>query len=250
MGARVTLSFAVEEPPRRWRMEEEDVPETPLHDAVIRLLMLILQRWAETSERSALVARNLGCRWDPEDARVGIDPDVALIEPAPPEADALTTLRVWREDHAPPRIAIEVVSHQNPRKDYLDAPLRCARLGVEELWVFDPTLAGPEDTGGPHRLQVWRQQANGEGPHMSRVYAGDGPARSNVLEAWLILTDDRRRLRIADDETGERWWPTGEEAERAAREQERAAREQERERASRLEAKLRSLGVDPDDVTS
>src|SRR5690606_27233830 len=76
--ARVALRFEVEEPPGQWLMEEESVPETPLHDAIIELLMLVLKHWARTEARRALVTSNLGCRWEPDDARVGVDPDVVL----------------------------------------------------------------------------------------------------------------------------------------------------------------------------
>ena len=73
------MSFDLAEAPSSWRLEEDDVPETPLHDAIIELLMLVLKHWAEREGRSALVCSNLGCRWDPSDARVGTDPDVVLL---------------------------------------------------------------------------------------------------------------------------------------------------------------------------
>ena len=261
----VELSFAVEEPRHRWLLEERDVPETPLHDAVIDLLKLVLRRWVDAHGRSALVARNLGCRWDPEDARVGTDPDLVLVEPHPPEGEALRTLRVWEGGHPPPRIAVEVVSETEPEKDYVEAPLRCARLGARELWVFDPTLAGPDETGGPFSLQIWRLDRSGERARMDRVYAGPGPGFSEELGAWLVVTDRGARLRIADDRTGRALWPTDFEAERdrsraaveserdrsraaveSERDRSRAAVESERARAARLADALRELGVDPD----
>ena len=39
-----------------------------------------------------------------------------------------------------------------------------------------------------------------------RVFAGDAPAYSDELGAWLVVTDDGTRLRLADDEAGERRW--------------------------------------------
>lgn len=229
--ARVGLSYTVEEVPSLWRLEEEDVPEIPLHDAVIELLMLILKQSVAKTGRSALICSNLGCRWDPEDARVGMDPDVVLIEPAPPEGERLTTLRVWEFDHVPPRLAVEVVSRNDPAKDYLDAPLRAARLGTPELWVFDPLLAGPSLTGGPFRLQVWRRIDSGD---MQRHYAGPGPAFSPELEAWVVVTQGGDRLRIAHDPDGRSLWPTAAEAEQKVA-------EAERRRAEAAEAELRSL---------
>ena len=50
------------------------------------------------------------------------------------------------------------------------------------------------------------------------MYAGDGPARSEELGAWLVVTDDGLRLRLAEREDGGGLWLTGEESERAAKE--------------------------------
>ncbi len=39
-----------------------------------------------------------------------------------------------------------------------------------------------------------------------------------MLDAYVVVTDEGRRLRIADDESTTRFWLTAEEAERAAKE--------------------------------
>lgn len=70
-----TLSFRVAEPTGGWLIEADDVPETHLHDAILDLPMLILKHRA-AGEASVLLARNLGCPWNPSDARVGTDPNV------------------------------------------------------------------------------------------------------------------------------------------------------------------------------
>ena len=139
-------------------MEFEDVPETLLHDVIIELLKLVLKH--RFHHQNILVASNMACRWDPKDARVGVDPDVIVVDPAPPEGQALKALRVWSPEHNPPKLAIEVVSETNAAKDYLEAPARLARLGAEELWIFDPELHGPTQTGGPFPLQIWRKTHN------------------------------------------------------------------------------------------
>ena len=63
-------------------------------------------------------------------------------------------------------------------------------------------------------LQVWRRDPRAR---FRRVYAGRGPARSEALGAWLVVTDQGRRLRLADDPEGTSLWPTDAEAEHAAR---------------------------------
>jgi hypothetical protein len=74
------------------------------------------------------------------------------------------------------------VSENHPRKDYVSAPDRYAASGF------------------------------------ARVYAGDGPARSEALSCWLFAVDEGRRLRLADNADATDWWLTPEEAERAAKE--------------------------------
>jgi hypothetical protein len=61
-----------------------------------------------------------------------------------------------------------------------------------------------------------------------RVYAGEGPARSPTLGAYLVVTEGGRHLRLADDERATTLWPTAEESERAAKERALAATAEER----------------------
>ncbi|MEM1029904.1 MAG: hypothetical protein AAGN82_06120 [Myxococcota bacterium] len=42
---------------------------------------------------------------------------------------------------------------------------------------------GPDDTGAPFPLQVWRRDDEADPAAMRRVYAGPGPERSEVLNA-------------------------------------------------------------------
>jgi hypothetical protein len=70
---------------------------------------------------------------------------------------------------------------------------------------------------------VWRKEPGG----FTRVANGDGPFRSEVLGAHLVVTDEGRRLRIAADPEGHELWLTAEEAERAEKEAERAQKEAE-----------------------
>ncbi len=238
----VRLVLDVPAAEQAWVLPEEDMPESIPHRDTVHLLALILLAFAARTGRNVLVARNLACRWHEEDARIGVDPDVALIEPAPPGADKLVSLRTWEPGHVPPRFAIEVVSSSNSEKDYQDAPAKYAALGTRELVVFDPELIGPPMSGGPFVLQVWRR--NDEGA-MERVYAGDGPARTEELDAWLIPTEPCR-LRIADDKEGSQLWLTSAEQEAAARKQAESARLKSARAA--LEDICEAYGVPLDDT--
>ncbi len=180
--------------------------------------------------RDAQVLQEVAVRWIEERPGVGVDPDVCWVEPAPPEGKRLRSLLTWKPGHKVPLVALEVVSPNNPAKDYEIAPDRYADLGVRELWIFDPDLEGPRAAGGPYRLQVWRW----EGESFQRVHAGDGPWRTQALGGWLVLTQERRMLRLAEDPFGQKLWPTVAERERAEKERERAEKERERAEKERL----------------
>lgn len=242
-SSRIAVQFEVEASAQPWFLEEEDVPEIPTHDLAILLLIDILRVWIRHTGRNAFAARNLGCRWDPADARRGMDPDIALLEPAPADPEEMSTLRCYAPGEPTPRLVIEVVSATTAKKDYEDAHLRAAKIGAEELWVFDPKRVGPSSSGGPYRLQVWRRAA-GELTTMRRVHAGEGPAFSPLANGWLVVTDGGHRLRLADDEAGARLWPTPMELEQSARLEAEAARgeaEAARRRAEEAEAELARL---------
>jgi Uma2 family endonuclease len=214
-------------------LDEEDLPESTLHHQATLLLELILLAWVRRLGLDALVAVNLACRWDASDARIGVDPDLLLTSPHPPMPPgrrSLKQLRLWESGHAPPRVTVEVVSESTAKKDYEEAPWAHAKAGTRELWVFDPELLGPTSGGGPFVLQVWRRQEDGT---MKRVHAGEGPAWSEELRAWLVVTEGGTRLRLADDREGTRLWPT----EAEARAQEAAKAQQDAEAKIREAAK-------------
>ncbi len=203
------------------------MPESVLHDQAVELLKALLTAWAaRLGDR--LVVRNLAVRWDERNPRFGVDPDVCVLSPIPEAAVELRSLRTWLPGLAAPQIAIEVVSETNPRKDYVVAPDKYAASGTRELVMFDPLLAGPTSHGGPFRLQVWRLDDEAK---FSRVYEGEGPAYSATLDAYLVVIDEGRKLRLANDEGAESFWLTFEETERAAKDDALA-------RIAQLEAEL------------
>jgi hypothetical protein len=211
--------------------------------AVYRIYGLLLA-WSERirPERSLRIATDLAIRWLKEHPRTGADPDVCVIEPAPPDFEDLKSLKLWEPGRVPPRLGIEVVSSSLPHEDYGSIQERYAAMGVEELIVFDPLLCGPRSLGGPVALQLWRRDATGT---FQRVQFGADPVHSEVLDAWLIA--DGRDLNISNDRRGTQRWLTAEEklvvvlteAERARAEAVHALAEAERERQARIELERR-----------
>lgn len=213
------------------------MPETPQHELAIELLVGILRFWIARTGLDAMAGRNIAVRFDRKHPSRGIDPDVYLVSPAPPLRERETSLCLWKKGHLPPRLAVEVVSEGTASKDYLDAPARYAASGVRELWIFDPLRFGAPDSEGPWPLQVWRRMPKGA---FKRVYAGEGPAFSRELGAWVVVTDEGARLRIADDAAGAKRWPThAEHAESIAAEKDARLLEKDAELA-RLRALLAS----------
>lgn len=235
MSARITLRYEVlPAEAESWVLPEDTMPESAPHDRVVELIRNQLQHHVARTGRAALVGRNLAIRWVKERWRIGVDPDVCLVEPPPPEGDEVESVCTWMPGHHAPALAVEVVSGSNAYKDYASAPERYAACGTRELWVFDPKLAGPR-ARGPFRLQQWLRD---EDDGFRRVYAGDGPFFSPTVSAWVFAVSEGRQLRLADDRDGTSWWTTGEEAERAAKEAERAAKEAALARIAELEAQL------------
>jgi hypothetical protein len=231
------LRYRLREFSENWIIPEEPVPESAWHDGCLDLVRMLLAAWVERSGRDAAVFRDIAILARREQPRIGFNPDVCLVEPAPPGAAELESLRLW--EHAPPRLAFEAVSPNHPYKDYAIIPEKCAVTGVTELVVFDPLLAGPRAQGGPWLLQVWQRDSDGG---FERIHAGDTSARSAVLGAWLIPDRAARRLRIAGRPDGGEPWLTPEELARAS---ERQAREQQARalaRVAELESELRRRG--------
>jgi hypothetical protein len=141
--------------------------------------------------------------------KVGFDPDLCLIEPAPSEGSELDSLKLWQPGHHAPVHAVEVVSPNHPTQDYTEIPEKCAAAGVGELVVFDPKRAGPRAAGGPHLLQIWRRA---EGDNFVRVHASSAAGFSPLLGAWWTPVEGGQRLGIADDAGGAHTWLTVEQA--------------------------------------
>jgi len=130
----VTLRYAVACAPDDWTLDDEaKVPEAHPHHRRALELEELLARWAAESGRSLHVGGNLAIRWDEAHPRIGVDPDVYVVEPAPPQAEELRSLRLWAPGNAPTLLAVEIVSASHPTKDYLAAPEKYAASGTRAL---------------------------------------------------------------------------------------------------------------------
>jgi Uma2 family endonuclease len=223
--SRVRVRYEAARVNEDWVLSEEPVPESSPHDMLSDTLKYLLLAWAARVARRVKIGRNLAMHWDEANPKIGVAPDVYVLEPPPPEGDQIRALKLWKEGHHPPLLAIEVVSASNATKDYQSAPFKYAASGTGELWILDPGLLGPRDDGGPFRIQVWGRNREDDEGTLTRLYAGNGPAWSQAVGGWLFAVAEGGSIRIASDEAGTAWWMTTEEAERTAKEAERAAKE-------------------------
>ncbi|MDO9022024.1 MAG: Uma2 family endonuclease [Deltaproteobacteria bacterium] len=173
----------------RWVLQDGvTMPESREHEKTCALLKEILLAWIARTGRDAGAGGNLAVRWDREHPTIGVDPDVYLVEPAPP-GRTLKSLRTWEKGHHPPRVGVEVVSEDSGEKDYVDGPQRYAASGTRELWVFDPERFGSANVGGPWVLQVWRHTKAGAFRH---EYAEDGSRTpTSSAHGWWSPTQGR-----------------------------------------------------------
>jgi Uma2 family endonuclease len=229
--APVRLVFDLDPVPECWYLDDdESMPHSIDQDYSVDLLRRVWMWDVARRGADATVVSQVALRWDEKNPGVGVDPDLCLVEPAIPRG--AKSILTWKKGHSPPRVAVEVVSEENPQKDYVENPAKYAASKTSELWVFDPLGLGRDVAGRTHPLQVWRRTSKGG---FRRVYAGPGPAFSREFGAWIVVTDEGRHLRVANDAQGRDLWPTAEE-ERDAEKQARADAEAKAEAEKRARA--------------
>ncbi len=170
------------------------------------------------------------------DMFLSLDVDLEIENPADWWRTKNRSYFVWMHGKAP-EVAIEVVS--NNKGNETGSKLRdYAVMGVVYYVVFDPGFHLGEEELRIFKLEGRRYVSYHEN-YLPDVGLGltlwEGSYEDSKPSLWLRWCDAQGNLIL-----------TG--AERAAREAERAAREAER--ASLLAAKLRELGVDPDQILS
>ncbi len=200
------------------------MPESRPHDLEGEHLRQLFLGWQLRFHlRHMAIGRNIAVRSDQTHPKVGVDPDVYILENPPAGFDHVTSMRLWESGYFPPLLAVEIVSESRPEKDYTQSPLKYAVNGTRELWIFDPKMCRRPKNGAPIRLQVWRRDDNG---NFTLIYAGEGPVYSEAVHAWVFVTNEGQNINIADDAEGTQWWMTPAEQEREAKLEERAAKEQ------------------------
>ena len=179
---------------------------------VARLLVGILRLHAErrnlgwhvTGELSVTAPKSEG-------GTLTLGPDVLVVEADERLRDSWDV----RIEGKPPRLVLEIVTHDSVERDTVKKPGYYEQMGVEEYVLFWPER--PED--GP-KLFGWRRA--GDGAWVEWAVDAAGVLRSAVLNGLGLQVSELPWLRVVD-EHGERLPSPEEEAARAVREAARAA---------------------------
>jgi Uma2 family endonuclease len=234
-------------PPTQDELPSDDgIPmETQRHGLQMQLLVGPLSHWLKAQGREAFVGGNMFVYFSSnqvrnEDYR---GPDVFVVLDVP--RGERKSWVVWEEEKAPD-VVIELLSESTAQKDKKEKKLIYQnRLRVTEYFWYDPF--DPEDLAG-YRLEGGVYQPltpDSQGRFSSEIL-------SLVLVRWLGIYGEEQEpitwLRWATPE-GE-LLPTADELaeqERVRAEQTAQELDREKQRAERLAAQLRALGVEIDD---
>jgi Uma2 family endonuclease len=253
-------------------MEEESMPETALHAELIQYLVQVL-KWLFHG-RLCAIHRNLAFYQAPERNAPPVAPDIAIIKGCP--FQPINSWRVGTTGPAP-HVVFEILSGETWKKDVEEKPAVYARMGVQEYFAYDPNLTPLTGTAA-QRLFGWRldQESQRIAPLILRP---GGYLWSRELDSFLVPDEQLLRLydrnsqvrlteaeaeaaarqvaerRAEDEAVARRAAERQAEAEAAAKraaekraEDEAAAKRAAERQAKALAEKLRSLGIDPDQV--
>ena len=204
--------------------------ETSWHASLIDYLKAVLHRLFRG--QACAVYDNLNFYQTRDPMEYPVAPDLAVIK-----GIEFRHVKSWAlsSSELPPQVVFEILSEETWKKDLQEKPRKYARMGVQEYFAYDPNEP-PIRHGTTPRLLGWRLDAQRK-EMVDMVTNPAGWLWSEHLESWLV--PDQAFLRLYDQHHQLRL--TGEEAE--AQRAEIAIRQ-----ADALADKLRSLGVNPDEL--
>lgn len=209
---------------------EDLMGETSMYGDLVHYLVEVL-RWLFREQRCAIY-ENLNFYQTLNPKEYPVAPDIAVIKGV-----AHRHLRSWTigKTGPTPHVVFEIASKETWQNDLREKPLKYALMGVEEYFLYDPETP-PHVKHRGSRLIGWR--LNKARLAMEEMLQDqEGRLWSQRLESFLVA--DGAYLRLYENNDQRRL------TEAEAREQNERLSEQ---RARMLEEKLRSLGVNPDEI--
>jgi len=209
----------------------EPMAETDLHrDEMVALIEGLKGRYE--SRPDVYVAGNLFFYYEEGKPSAVFAPDTMVVLGV--EKRQRRTYKLWEEGRVPDFV-LEISSKKTSTEDEGNKMVLCRRLGVREYFLFDP-----EGDYLEPRLQGYRLVGS---RYRRLAPERDGSLASESLGVRFHI--EGQSLRAVDVTTGEPLLRP--EEERHARHAAERARDEEARRAERYAARLRELGVDPDD---
>ena len=224
--------------------EEDLMGETSFHADLVHYLVEVLT-WLFRGRLYAIYD-NLNMYQTANPNEYPVAPDVAVIKGVPHRS--IRSWRVGRSGPAP-QVVFEIASEETWKKDLMEKPVKYARMGAQEYFAYDPHDS-PLPLSRNRRLFGW--QLDQDGQAMQDMLSGpNGSLWSPSLESWLV--PDGATLRLYDRNGLIRLTYGEAEAQQKQLEARRAdvaiqRAEMEARRAQALAEKLRSLGIDPDQI--
>jgi Uma2 family endonuclease len=210
--------------------QEDLMGETSFHADLVNYLLDVL-RWLFHG-RLCAIYDNLNFYQTPNSKEYPLAPDIAIIP-----GIAHRPIRSWRvgKSGPAPQVVFEIASEETWKKDLAEKPGKYASMGVQEYFAYDPHDF-PLPASNNRRLFGWQLDRSGYSMREMQPRP-DGSLWSPILESWLV--PDGTWLRLYDS-TGQLRLTRAEAADQRAD----AAVQQ----AQALADKLRSLGIDPDQI--
>src|SRR5258706_1590704 len=212
--------------------EEDLMGESRPHRVLVEYLKQVLE-WLFRHQACAIY-ENFNFFQTPDEQEYPLAPDVALIKGVTQSPDI--SWRVGVHGSAP-QVVFEIASPKTWARDLEEKPAEYAAMGVQEYYAYDPYKTPlPLSRRKEGRLSGWHR--DGRSGQMRRLsLQPDGSLWSPQLESFLVpdgaflrLYDHAGNLRLTKGEVDAR----------------RADAEAERNRI--FAEKLRSLGIDPEQL--
>ena len=174
--------------------------------------------------------------WYPVEGRsdIRVAPDV-LVALGRPKGDR-GSYRQWEEGGVAPAVVMEVLSPNNTAREMIEKLAFYDRYGVQEFYVLDPDV---------EVVERFVRRGGVLGPT-----APQETIRSSALGLTFERADEKLVVRGPDGSPFRSFGELMAERDSAAAERDAAAAERDaaKAQAERLAARLRALGVDPDEV--
>lgn len=218
----------------------------------VQVLRLFFQ-----SRRNIYVSGNLFVYYQEGNSKAVVSPDVLVVFGV--SNRKRRSYKAWQEDGKLPSFVMEITSFTTQRQDEVEKPKLYASLGVQEYFQYDPTadylkpqLKGYQLVDGVYQPLPLQSTSDAvpfiHSPVLGLDLSLQSPAQESMavvpLPKELRFYDRQAQLKLLSREELEQV--------RVQVEQERDSAQQERDlaqqRAEQLAARLRELGVDPEQV--